>query len=127
MKAGFYGGLVVDYPNSTKAKKFFLVLMTGGNMPLPKALGTLETSSGMNKFMAESKWSLGLFVWQEFHIRRNEIGYKEYGESHWRRVASGLKRKKNEGDDKAGRRESTQNILDGKEAEDSNYLYTLEM
>ncbi|KAJ8984136.1 hypothetical protein NQ317_017786 [Molorchus minor] len=29
MKAGFYGGIVVDYPNSTKAKKFFLVLMTG--------------------------------------------------------------------------------------------------
>uniref|UniRef100_A0A1B6HP56 18S rRNA (guanine-N(7))-methyltransferase n=1 Tax=Homalodisca liturata TaxID=320908 RepID=A0A1B6HP56_9HEMI len=40
MKAGFYGGLVVDFPNSTKAKKFFLVLMTGGATPLPKALGT---------------------------------------------------------------------------------------
>jgi len=40
MKAGFYGGLIVDYPNSTKAKKFFLVLMTGGAAPLPKALGT---------------------------------------------------------------------------------------
>ena len=39
-KAGFYGGVVVDFPNSTKAKKFFLVLMTGGSMPLPKALGT---------------------------------------------------------------------------------------
>ncbi len=38
MKAGFYGGLVVDYPNSAKAKKYFLVLMTGGSMPLPKAL-----------------------------------------------------------------------------------------
>lgn len=40
MKAGFFGGLVVDFPNSTKAKKFFLVLMTGGSAPLPKALGT---------------------------------------------------------------------------------------
>lgn len=40
MKSGFTGGLVVDYPNSTKAKKFFLVLMTGGSQPLPKALGT---------------------------------------------------------------------------------------
>lgn len=40
MKAGFYGGLVVDFPNSTKAKKFFLVLLTGGAAPLPKALGT---------------------------------------------------------------------------------------
>ncbi|KAF0309750.1 putative 18S rRNA (guanine-N(7))-methyltransferase [Amphibalanus amphitrite] len=39
MKAGFTGGLVVDYPNSTKAKKMFLVLMTGGAQPLPAALG----------------------------------------------------------------------------------------
>merc|ERR1711977_726572 len=39
MKAGFTGGLVVDYPNSSKAKKFFLVLMTGGAQPLPEALG----------------------------------------------------------------------------------------
>ncbi|KAF2878995.1 hypothetical protein ILUMI_27177 [Ignelater luminosus] len=46
MKAGFYGGLVIDYPNSSKAKKFFLVLMTGGNMPLPKALGTEQKSQG---------------------------------------------------------------------------------
>lgn len=38
MKAGFYGGVVVDYPNSTKAKKFFLVLMTGGAAALPKGL-----------------------------------------------------------------------------------------
>ncbi|KAK4878294.1 hypothetical protein RN001_010800 [Aquatica leii] len=30
MKAGFYGGMVIDYPHSTKAKKIFLVLMTGG-------------------------------------------------------------------------------------------------
>ncbi|CAD6996256.1 unnamed protein product [Ceratitis capitata] len=42
MKAGFYGGLVVDYPNSTKAKKYFLVLMTGGTAPMPKALGSEE-------------------------------------------------------------------------------------
>ncbi|KAK9884302.1 hypothetical protein WA026_005254 [Henosepilachna vigintioctopunctata] len=48
MKAGFYGGVVVDYPNSTKAKKFFLVLMTGGNMALPKALGTETASTGVS-------------------------------------------------------------------------------
>lgn len=45
MKAGFTGGLVVDYPNSTKAKKFFLVLMTGGSQPLPQPLG-VEASAG---------------------------------------------------------------------------------
>lgn len=39
MRAGFYGGLVVDYPNSSKAKKYYLVLMTGGQGPLPEALG----------------------------------------------------------------------------------------
>jgi len=39
-RAGFFGGLVIDYPHSTKAKKVFLVLMTGGAQALPKALGT---------------------------------------------------------------------------------------
>jgi 18S rRNA (guanine1575-N7)-methyltransferase len=43
MRAGFQGGLVVDYPNSRKAKKFFLCLSTGGEsaakkIELPKAL-----------------------------------------------------------------------------------------
>lgn len=44
MRAGFQGGLVVDYPNSRKAKKFFLCLFTGGEniskqkVELPKAL-----------------------------------------------------------------------------------------
>ncbi|XP_033226956.1 probable 18S rRNA (guanine-N(7))-methyltransferase isoform X2 [Belonocnema kinseyi] len=47
-KAGFYGGVVIDFPNSTKAKKFFLVLMTGGAVPLPKALGTGEDSNQVN-------------------------------------------------------------------------------
>lgn len=45
MKAGFYGGVVVDYPNSSKAKKFFLVLMISGNLELPKALGTENENS----------------------------------------------------------------------------------
>jgi len=31
-KAGFGGGLVVDFPNSKKAKKFYLVLWVGGEM-----------------------------------------------------------------------------------------------
>jgi 18S rRNA (guanine1575-N7)-methyltransferase len=41
MRCGFTGGLVVDYPNSTKAKKFFLCLFAGtppGGFQLPKAL-----------------------------------------------------------------------------------------
>ncbi|KAK6038278.1 hypothetical protein COOONC_24217 [Cooperia oncophora] len=43
-KAGFNGGLVVDYPNSVKAKKVYLVLMTGGVAQLPKALTGEEES-----------------------------------------------------------------------------------
>ncbi|XP_030041879.1 18S rRNA (guanine-N(7))-methyltransferase isoform X2 [Microcaecilia unicolor] len=39
MKAGFTGGMVIDYPNSTKAKKFFLCLFAGVSGVLPKALG----------------------------------------------------------------------------------------
>ncbi|XP_048375478.1 probable 18S rRNA (guanine-N(7))-methyltransferase [Sphaerodactylus townsendi] len=40
MKAGFSGGMVVDYPNSAKAKKFFLCLFVGPSDVLPKGLGT---------------------------------------------------------------------------------------
>jgi len=40
-KAGFGGGVVVDYPNSTKAKKFFLCLYCGNiKQKLPQAYGT---------------------------------------------------------------------------------------
>ncbi|XP_014786890.1 probable 18S rRNA (guanine-N(7))-methyltransferase isoform X1 [Octopus bimaculoides] len=48
MKAGFLGGVVVDYPNSTKAKKIFLCLFSGGVQQLPKGLGTEESSSADN-------------------------------------------------------------------------------
>jgi 18S rRNA (guanine1575-N7)-methyltransferase len=34
LKAGFSGGLVVDYPNSTKAKKYFLVIEAGARRNL---------------------------------------------------------------------------------------------
>ncbi|KAM4797115.1 18S rRNA (guanine-N(7))-methyltransferase [Rhinophrynus dorsalis] len=43
MRAGFTGGMVVDYPNSTKAKKFFLCLFAGVSGVLPKGLG-VETA-----------------------------------------------------------------------------------
>ncbi|KAG9226141.1 hypothetical protein CCMSSC00406_0005052 [Pleurotus cornucopiae] len=39
LKAGFGGGLVVDYPNSNKAKKVFLCLFVGGGgQQVPKGL-----------------------------------------------------------------------------------------
>jgi len=39
MRAGFSGGLVVDYPNSTRAKKYYLCLMAGAAAPLPMPKG----------------------------------------------------------------------------------------
>lgn len=42
-RCGFEGGLLVDYPNSTKAKKYFLVLFAGQQSgvknQMPRALG----------------------------------------------------------------------------------------
>jgi 18S rRNA (guanine1575-N7)-methyltransferase len=40
MKVGFCGGLVVDYPHSTRAKKYYLCLMVGApsSTSLPPAL-----------------------------------------------------------------------------------------
>lgn len=37
-QAGFTGGLVVDFPQSAKAKKYYLCLMTGPAVALPTAL-----------------------------------------------------------------------------------------
>ena len=39
MRAGFSGGLVVDFPHSTRAKKYFLVLMVGGMAAVPEPRG----------------------------------------------------------------------------------------
>lgn len=48
MKAGFCGGIVVDYPNSTRAKKTFLCLVAGAALPIPEAkLGNTPTGSRM--------------------------------------------------------------------------------
>lgn len=44
MRAGFTGGVVIDYPNSTRAKKMFLCLFAGVTVArLPQALGTDES------------------------------------------------------------------------------------
>jgi 18S rRNA (guanine1575-N7)-methyltransferase len=40
VQAGFSGGLVIDYPHSTRAKKFFLVLMVGPSMVNMPQVGT---------------------------------------------------------------------------------------
>lgn len=39
MKCGFTGGLIVDYPNSTRAKKYYLVIEAG----VRRNLGIVES------------------------------------------------------------------------------------
>ena len=39
MRAGFSGGLVIDFPHSTRAKKYFLVLMVGSAASVPQPRG----------------------------------------------------------------------------------------
>lgn len=56
MKAGFTGGVVVDYPHSTKAKKFYLCLFTGGqHMALPKAIESEEQSGKVGVSVVEAE------------------------------------------------------------------------
>ncbi len=48
MRAGFGGGLVIDFPHSTKAKKYFLVLLAGppdAGFSMPVALGDSDAMS----------------------------------------------------------------------------------
>lgn len=54
MEAGFSGGLVVDFPNSTKAKKYFLVLMTSGGA-MPAAKGDEEAEAHARQVQNEAK------------------------------------------------------------------------
>lgn len=49
LRVGFSGGLVVDYPNSTRAKKYFLVLAAGP----PVALPTPKSSQGKDDVLNE--------------------------------------------------------------------------
>jgi 18S rRNA (guanine1575-N7)-methyltransferase len=51
-KAGFGGGIVVDYPNSKKAKKVFLCLFVGGNggQEIPKGLEGEEVEEENARF-----------------------------------------------------------------------------
>ena len=53
MGVGFTGGLVIDYPNSAKAKKMYLVLMSGPQQQMPAA--RTEVSEGASSEIAYEK------------------------------------------------------------------------
>lgn len=57
MRQGFQGGLVVDFPHSTRAKKFFLVLFAGmlPTQTMPRGLGTDHEDPIAIKFERERR------------------------------------------------------------------------
>ncbi|MCO5565660.1 hypothetical protein L7F22_019334 [Adiantum nelumboides] len=57
-RAGFGGGLVVDYPNSRKARKCFLVLWIGGTMRIPAGLMNEEEMAALNSQQEQVKQEL---------------------------------------------------------------------
>jgi 18S rRNA (guanine1575-N7)-methyltransferase len=49
-KVGFSGGIVIDYPNSSKAKKYYLCLSFERSYQLPKSLEHVGNSNSTNSF-----------------------------------------------------------------------------
>lgn len=50
MQCGFQGGVVVDYPNSTKRKKYFLCLDVPGKSNIPRALPQGKSDDMMSEY-----------------------------------------------------------------------------
>ncbi|KII69167.1 putative 18S rRNA (guanine-N(7))-methyltransferase [Thelohanellus kitauei] len=51
LKAGFTGGVLIDYPNSTRAKNYFLCLFVGIQMPaMPQPLTESESAQDCRSF-----------------------------------------------------------------------------
>jgi 18S rRNA (guanine1575-N7)-methyltransferase len=62
-KVGFAGGLVVDYPNSAKAKKYYLCLSFERTYQVPAALGENSAASGVTSVArATGRWALDSFT-----------------------------------------------------------------
>lgn len=99
MKAGFTGGIVVDYPNSTRAKKTFLCLFAGvvGTLPQAKLEGGGGGGGGGRKQSASftegnrekrrggdrTKHHKGSKEWilQKKERRRRQAGARTHGET----------------------------------------------
>eukprot|EP00040_Diaphanoeca_grandis_P010717 m.54917 g.54917 ORF g.54917 m.54917 type:complete len:309 (-) comp21991_c0_seq1:145-1071(-) len=88
MKAGFCGGIVTDYPNSTRAKKTFLCLIAGagGALPTPKTEGdsnlaqteaaftTMDRNNRHKKRGEKASYKSRDWIQQKKERRRKQIG-----------------------------------------------------
>ncbi|EGD83075.1 methyltransferase WBSCR22 [Salpingoeca rosetta] len=103
MKCGFTGGIVIDYPNSTRAKKIFLCLFAGvvGSVPAGKSDMMRDTASQSTvaytradrRRQARRKKRAGVKS-REWMMKKKESRRKKYGENSVKRDSkfSGRKR-----------------------------------
>lgn len=80
MKCGFSGGLVVDFPNSTKAKKYYLCLFAGEatNYTVPRALTGEEAEAMDDTPQAEERRTV-MFSRKETAGGRKNLGKRADG------------------------------------------------
>lgn len=95
MRAGFGGGLVVDYPHSTRAKKYFLVLMAGGGGGEGGALPSARGENGSDE-EDESEEVEGMETGSEEEGGRRGVrvvGRKQRGGKHHRGAGASANKK----------------------------------
>lgn len=86
LKCGFSGGVLIDFPQSSKAKKYFLVLDAGVTCTMPKALGEDDAinSNSSVKYNCErnnrkrSKYSKDTENPKDWILRKKEL-YRKRG------------------------------------------------
>mmetsp|Transcript_14428 Transcript_14428/g.21678 ORF Transcript_14428/g.21678 Transcript_14428/m.21678 type:complete len:275 (-) Transcript_14428:186-1010(-) len=74
-RVGFAGGMVVDYPNSTKAKKYYLCLSFERSYQVPTALGVEEgvaTTARAPKMARKDKAALNAAKRKEWIVNKKE-------------------------------------------------------
>lgn len=79
MRAGFGGGLVVDFPHSTRAKKYFLCLLAGPADPtfaMPRGLGADDAMEGAGDDEGDEREHVQNVGRSRQHARRAGAGNK---------------------------------------------------
>ena len=62
MKSGFTGGLIVDFPNSKKARKYYLFLMAGFSEEIQaEAKRAIEENKPLEEEGEEEEKKIGVF------------------------------------------------------------------
>jgi 18S rRNA (guanine1575-N7)-methyltransferase len=71
LKAGFTGGVVVDFPESTRKKKYFLTLSVGGTLLIPQGL-TDDSSTSRNISQKKMQKKRGNVKDRDWVLRKKE-------------------------------------------------------